>query len=53
MSKRKLSLDRENLTELSTTELTEVIGAEAQNLPTMLPNELAYCLTLKGSHCIY
>jgi hypothetical protein len=53
---RTLTLGRESLTELTPADLSSVVGAEAPNLPTML-NEgidgLGYCLTFKGSHCIY
>ncbi|HWL34687.1 MAG TPA: hypothetical protein VNQ77_00700 [Frankiaceae bacterium] len=54
MKKRTLSLNRESLTELSIEDLGAVVGAEAPDLPTEGGVEgLGYCLTFRGSRCIY
>lgn len=58
MNNRKLTLNRESLTELSNDDLSAVVGAEAPDLPDLPTldggvNGLAYCITLAGSRCIY
>lgn len=58
MTRRTLSLKREALTELGTADLASVVGAAespsldpaCDDLPTTPP---AYCLTFRGSRCIY
>lgn len=62
MNARKLTLKSESLSELAAADLTAVVGAEAatgkctdgcteDGCGPTVPN--VYCLTIKGSRCIY
>ena len=56
--KRKLTLKKESLVELSAAELTSVAGGEAPYASLVVADcgitqPPAYCLTLAGSRCIY
>ena len=48
---RKLTLNRESLSELTGDDLAAVVGAAPEPLPTT--PDLGACLTFKGSRCIY
>lgn len=58
MKNRKLTLNRESLTELSIEDLNAVVGAEAPDLPDLPTLDggvagLGYCLTFAGPRCIF